>query len=159
MARVSTVCVSICLRLGLFTTGHILWLVCVVIPLLSVSLLGLPVDPDVMKRPQGKNTVGVNWSLAGFILWCYGVKFLPTVVVVLVVYVGILSGHCVNICGEGVRNCTCLFSYLPDDEGWGEETWTILTARLVIVFIVLLHFGKSSGLLLPNFSILFYLFQ
>ncbi|XP_022253153.1 transmembrane protein 94-like [Limulus polyphemus] len=35
--------------------GHILWLQCLIIPLLSFSLLGLPVDPHVMTIATGKN--------------------------------------------------------------------------------------------------------
>lgn len=35
--------------------GQVLWLTCVVVPLLSVSLIGGPTDPEVMQKPTGKN--------------------------------------------------------------------------------------------------------
>ncbi|XP_044272389.1 transmembrane protein 94 isoform X2 [Tribolium madens] len=124
------------------TTGQILWLTCLVVPMLSVSLMGLPVDPEVMKKPQGKNQVGVNLGISMFILWCYGLKFFPTVVVVIVTFVGILAEHCVEICG--IRNCTCQAFYLSTEFIWEEESWTISTARLITVFIVLLHFVVIS---------------
>lgn len=36
------------------TIGQTLWLCCIVIPAISLSLMVKEVDPDVMKKPQGK---------------------------------------------------------------------------------------------------------
>lgn len=76
--------------------------------------------------------------------WCYGTKFLPSIVVVLVCYIGILGSHCVEVCAI-TNNCTCALFYNPitasEETGWKENSWTLLTARLVVVFIVLIHFG------------------
>lgn len=36
--------------------SQVLWHSCVVVPLLSVSLLGKPVEPDIMKKATGKNS-------------------------------------------------------------------------------------------------------
>lgn len=110
-----------------------------------------------------------------FILWCYGIKFLPTVITVLVSYAGVLSSHCDQMCSEPfsdlgpcrqvnnslkLANCLlelldfrCIFFYNPtgyrnitggaDVGGFEEGSWTLLTARLIVIFIVLLHFGKD----------------
>ena len=39
----------------ILTTGQVLWLACVTVPLLSVSLIGAPTDPSVMNVATGKN--------------------------------------------------------------------------------------------------------
>ncbi|KAJ8977098.1 hypothetical protein NQ317_003652 [Molorchus minor] len=128
---------------GLLTTGQVLWFVCIVIPLLSVSLMVRPVDPDVMKKPQGKIQVVINWDSAIFIIWSarnevspnycsgFGISLLPYLI-------------CIN-------NCTCAFFYNPVNltetvpEGrWDEDDWTLSTARLILSFVILLHFVVVS---------------
>lgn len=37
-----------------------LWLTCIIVPLLSVSLLGGPTDPEVMQKPTGKNQCSIT---------------------------------------------------------------------------------------------------
>lgn len=83
-----------------------------------------------------------------FIFWCYGTKFLPTVLVVLSCFVGVLTKHCEEICTV-LPNCTCAFFYNPviltesiSMGGWDENLWTLLVARLIVSFIIILHFGK-----------------
>lgn len=44
----------------IFTTGQVLWLSCIIIPLLSISLMGAPTDPDVMNVATGKNSRKVD---------------------------------------------------------------------------------------------------
>ncbi|KAJ8953919.1 hypothetical protein NQ318_019159 [Aromia moschata] len=154
-------CCCICLSLmqvlaavfmlpGLLTTGQVLWFSCVVIPLISISLMVRPVDTEVMKKPQGKIQAVINWDSSIFIIWCYGTKFLPTMIVVLVSYIGILTSHCDRTCAVS-SNCTCAFFYNPviladsvSMGGWDENEWTLLTARLILSFIILLHFVVIS---------------
>jgi len=40
--------------------GQVLWLACVVVPLLSVSLVAGPTDPEVMQKPTGKNQCSIT---------------------------------------------------------------------------------------------------
>ncbi|XP_030748034.1 transmembrane protein 94 isoform X2 [Sitophilus oryzae] len=141
----------------LLTTGHNLWLAGVVVPVISMALSMNPVDPDVMKKPIGKSQALFRWDTAVFIFWCYGLKFLPTVVTVLICYAGILTSHCNQMCSEPFTElgpCRCVFFYNPtgyrnitdgDDVGGFEEgSWTLMTARLIVIFIVLLHFVVIS---------------
>lgn len=62
MTGVQIAC-SIALIPSPFTTGQVLWLISVVIPILSASLIALPVDAEVMKRPLGKNDLAFNWDV------------------------------------------------------------------------------------------------
>lgn len=49
---------------GLLTTGQVLWFSCLVVPLISISLMAKPIDKDVMKKPQGKNQNLTNWHVS-----------------------------------------------------------------------------------------------
>lgn len=69
---------------------------------------------------------------------------------VLTCFIGILTRHCKQICTV-LPNCTCAFFYNPviltesvSMGGWDENKWTLVTARLIISFILLLHFGKNN---------------
>ncbi|KAJ8928345.1 hypothetical protein NQ314_019075 [Rhamnusium bicolor] len=137
---------------GLLTTGQVLWFVCIVVPLISIALMARPVNPELMKKPQGKIQAVVNWDGGIFILWCYGIKFLPTIIVVLVSYAGILTSHCYRRAVSPISgNCTCAFFYNPiiltdsvSKGGWDENEWTLVTSRLIISFVILLHFVVIS---------------
>uniref|UniRef100_A0AAR5NZX1 Cation-transporting P-type ATPase C-terminal domain-containing protein n=1 Tax=Dendroctonus ponderosae TaxID=77166 RepID=A0AAR5NZX1_DENPD len=141
----------------LMTTGHNLWLAGVVAPAISIALSMTPVDPELMKKPQGKIQASFRWNTSIFIFWCYGIKFLPTVITVLISYAGVLSSHCDQMCSEPFSDlgpCRCIFFYNPtgyrnisggaDVGGFEEGSWTLLTARLIVIFIVLLHFVVLS---------------
>lgn len=45
---------------ALLTPGQVLWLLFVVVPILSLSLMGDPIDSDTMKRPQAKLQVAFD---------------------------------------------------------------------------------------------------
>ncbi|XP_063240300.1 transmembrane protein 94 isoform X2 [Bacillus rossius redtenbacheri] len=68
----------------LLSAGSVLWLACVVVPALSTSLVGVPTDPRVMQQATGKNQCVVNTEVGVYVLWCYGLRFLPGVVSTLV---------------------------------------------------------------------------
>ncbi|CAG9824590.1 unnamed protein product [Phaedon cochleariae] len=142
---------------GLLTTGQVLWFSCIVVPLISISLMFRKMDTNVMKKPQGRMQAVSHWDAGIFIIWCYGTKFLTTFVVVLTSFIGILTSHCDQMCMV-LPNCTCAFYYNPviltdivSMGGWDENEWTLLTARLIISFIILLHFVViSSGFIHRN---------
>ncbi|VEN47495.1 unnamed protein product [Callosobruchus maculatus] len=135
---------------GLLTTWQVLWFSCIVIPAISISFMAKPLDMDVMKKPQGKIQTVINWDGAIFVIWCYGSKFLLTFIVVTASYIGILSNHCEKMCIL-LPNCTCAFLFHPiilndsmPTEGWDENKWTLLVSRLIVCFIILLHFVMIS---------------
>ncbi|KAK9888015.1 hypothetical protein WA026_000299 [Henosepilachna vigintioctopunctata] len=130
------------------TTGQVLWLISIVIPFLSASLIALPVDAEVMKRPLGKNGLAFSWNMMYFILWCYGLKFIPTILTVLLTFWGVLTSHCQHLCE--IRNCTCLFQHTPiigdvdKSIGWVDQDWTLNSARLLMLLLIVSHFVAIS---------------
>lgn len=45
------------------TTGHVMWISYVVVPVLSISLVSMATDPDIMKKPQRKNQTAFNFEV------------------------------------------------------------------------------------------------
>lgn len=44
----------------LFSVDQVLWLCCLIIPILSISMIATPMDPTIMQRATGKNQCTVN---------------------------------------------------------------------------------------------------
>ncbi|KAK9509058.1 hypothetical protein O3M35_006462 [Rhynocoris fuscipes] len=130
----------------LFSTGQILWLSCVIIPFLALSLVHVPANTQVMQRPGSKNLVNINSEVAIFVLWCYGCKFIPTLMLVPMVYAATLASHCQSI-QSTVSNVTCSFVYpFPTEEwgGWGLHMMPLADAQLVAATLVALHLVMVS---------------
>ncbi|XP_065164487.1 transmembrane protein 94 isoform X2 [Atheta coriaria] len=136
---------------ALLTPGHVLWSICVVIPILSISLMGTKTDPEIMKKPQEKNQIVFNAEVATFVLWFYGAKFLPAIFAVLITFSSILSAYCSEICTQ--EDCTCLLYYLPTQTanatftgGWvdTEHSFTLRYAQNICVLVAMLHFVVIS---------------
>ena len=65
------------------TSGQTLYLSAIFVPLLSLSLLGANMNPNVMNLSTGKNIIVVDAAAVKYALWCYGSRFLPTIAVLL----------------------------------------------------------------------------
>lgn len=76
---------SLFLTLPLFLTiGQMMWMSLLILPLLSLSLLGTKKDPNIMNISTGKNNILLNFDLLKYSLWCYGSRFLPTIVILVI---------------------------------------------------------------------------
>lgn len=48
---------------ALLTTGQSLWICIVIIPFISLSLMGTSVDPETVIKPEGKKQIGFNFEV------------------------------------------------------------------------------------------------
>lgn len=95
------------------------------------------------------------FQVALFVLWCYGSKFLPTVItIVLSQCISFLS-----LCPIYTPDSKCLYVY-PDTQGevswggWGDKPNIILVIQHFALSLLVLHLGKSylfSNLWWKNF--------
>ncbi len=69
----------------------IVYLMCFVITLLSLTLVKTEPDAQVMNRANGKKQSTISSDYVIFILWSYGCKFLPIVIIMFVTYCITLS--------------------------------------------------------------------
>ncbi|PSN29814.1 hypothetical protein C0J52_24796, partial [Blattella germanica] len=115
------------------TSGAVLWLTCLVIPLLSLSLVGNSSDPQVMQRATGKNQCVVN------------TQFLPTILIVLLFYAITLSCLCEEIVVHNNSTCTMVYP-LPAANvtqepwgGWLNHQHSLLATQHMALILLVLH--------------------
>ncbi|XP_035791329.1 transmembrane protein 94-like isoform X2 [Anopheles albimanus] len=70
---------------------HALYLMCVAVPLVALTLLRVEPDPALMKRATGKKQRTLHSRLVLFVLWCYGLKFAVAVAFLVFAYCTCLS--------------------------------------------------------------------
>ncbi|XP_026670235.1 transmembrane protein 94 isoform X5 [Ceratina calcarata] len=129
----------------LFSVDQVLWLCCLIIPVLSISMIATPIDHTIMQRATGKNQCTVNGQVALFVLWCYGSKFLPTVVTIVL-------SQCISLltlCPIYTTDSKCLYVY-PDVQGevpwggWGDKPNIILVIQHFALSLLVLHLVTIS---------------
>ncbi|XP_014257141.1 transmembrane protein 94 isoform X3 [Cimex lectularius] len=138
----------------LFSIGQIMWLCCAVIPVLAMSLVHSPVSAQIMQRPGPKSQLYINSEVAVFVLWCYGLKFLPSVLLVPLIFGAMLSSHCQSLVAQNATftNLTCTVVYpIPNLPLGGWEKYhhplsnaqlfasTLITYHLVMVSLSFVH--------------------
>lgn len=132
----------------IFRTSQVLWLCLLVIPVLSISLMGQKTNETVMKKPQGKNHSNIKMEVLIYILWSYGAKFLPMIVIVVLVYSATLATFCLEICTGS--NCSCFFVFSPEPlknstaewAGWREHDYSLYLAQHLALLTTVLHYCK-----------------
>ncbi|XP_052867770.1 transmembrane protein 94 [Anopheles cruzii] len=79
---------------------HALYLMCVAVPLVALTLLRVEPDPALMKRATGKKQRTLHSRLVLFVLWCYGIKFALAVMFLVLAYCTFLSHPIALFAGE-----------------------------------------------------------
>lgn len=89
------------------------------------------------------NTPLLFLQIALFVLWCYGSKFLPTVITIVL-------SQCISfltLCPTYTTDSKCLYVY-PDAQGnvswggWGDKPNIILVIQHFALSLLVLHLGK-----------------
>ncbi|XP_064610858.1 transmembrane protein 94-like isoform X2 [Liolophura sinensis] len=106
------------------SSRHILWLLCVVIPSLSLTMMGNQVDTRIMMEATGKNNRHINKEVILQFLLYYGLRFVPSVAICLVCC-GLNS---VAACASGssdLANRTACLYFQSDSEMDVWNSWEI----------------------------------
>ena len=77
----------------LLTSGQVLWLVFLILPLISLTLMSSPPDPHVMTVATGKN-LNLNRESVIYFLLCYMIKFTPSMLIIIFVFLWTLTCFC-----------------------------------------------------------------
>ncbi|KAG7210195.1 hypothetical protein KM043_011750 [Ampulex compressa] len=126
----------------LFSVDQVIWLCCLIIPMLSISMVATPMDTTIMQRATGKNQCIINGQVALFVLWCYGTKFLPTIATVVLSQCISFLTLCPIYASAGSE---CFYVY-PDISGevtwggWGAKPDVILVVQHFALALLVLHF-------------------
>ncbi|XP_017063263.2 transmembrane protein 94 isoform X3 [Drosophila eugracilis] len=90
-----------CLSLPpLITPLLCIYLMCVPVPLIAISLAHIDVDPKIMNRATSKKQTDYDSRAFAFVMWCYGCKFIVLVLSLLVSYWMFLSEPPLNAVTE-----------------------------------------------------------
>lgn len=132
-----------------FTGLHLLWLSCIIVPLLSLSLIGSPADQDLMTMMTGKNDRNFK-DMTHTVCFYFSVCFVPSICVCCFVLFPLnLHGICLSRNQKstsrhfllGFRNSTELWNGL----GQSHIQALALAQDLNVFFLVLLFVFMSSS--------------
>ncbi|CAB3361895.1 Hypothetical predicted protein [Cloeon dipterum] len=127
----------------LFTVGQILWVQCIVIPILALSLIGKPTDTQIMQRATGKNQFSISSETCFFVAWFYGSKFIPAGILIISLYASSLSKLCPLL--NGVEYCSLVYPVMPQNgtvnalwQGWGANlhSLTVLQHASCLLWVI-----------------------
>lgn len=87
------------------------------------------------------------FQVAIFVVWCYGAKFLPTVVVALFLFAVTLDSFCKEMATVRNETCTMVYPTMKAEEsfnwgGWDDHYFGLLVAQHFTIMVLLLHFGE-----------------
>uniref|UniRef100_A0A6P4FP96 Transmembrane protein 94 isoform X1 n=1 Tax=Drosophila rhopaloa TaxID=1041015 RepID=A0A6P4FP96_DRORH len=128
-----------CLSLPpLLTPLLVIYLMCVPVPLIAISLAHIDVDPKIMNRATSKKQTDYDSRAFAFVMWCYGCKFIVLVVSMLVSYWMFLSESRLNPAAEVSEE---LSLDVEDDDDDDEDFYQFLYfARSSALLGIILHF-------------------
>lgn len=134
----------------LLSPGGVVWMVSVVIPILSVSLVGAPTNPAVMNQATGKNHVQLNKELLHYCVLYYATKFVPSILIALLCGTLTLADFCRHEAkvNETV-SCNYVFLVNHNSEtasyGWGYEyAHSLNTVQNLVTCLMVLYFCVIS---------------
>lgn len=130
-------------------SGHqLLWLIFIVVPLLSLSLMGNPVDPRNMTLATAKNCDHINKQMLLHFVLSFIFRFVPPVTVALITFALILY----FICDVFHESQPCypfdLSQHNPSglwNSWYGDNSAGFTTAQNIVLFQMVLYFVFISG--------------
>lgn len=82
LAVSNTICAFLALP-PILTPFTLVYVMCVVVPIISTTLVNNEADPDIMNRATGKKHSKFNSKVIVYVMCSYGLKFIPTIVVMV----------------------------------------------------------------------------
>lgn len=137
LAAMNTVCAALSLP-ALLTPLTLIYLMCIVVPVLAATLVRSDSNQRVMNRATGKKQTTFDSNVFFFVLWCYGCKFVPTTLIMVLSYYTFISSPIESL------------AVVVDDVAGNAED--LNCARAYIQLAVVIHFSKK--IYLPTYMYL-----
>ncbi|XP_075158243.1 transmembrane protein 94-like protein l(2)k05819 isoform X2 [Haematobia irritans] len=120
---------SACLSLRpILTPLMVIYLMSIPVPLISLALAHIDLDPKIMNRATGKKQTEYDSRVFGFVLWCYGCKFLAPVLIMILSYCAFMDHP---------------FKIMDVEED--DKHINLEIARIFAMLGILLHFATVSA--------------
>lgn len=78
----NTICALLALP-PILTPFTSVYLMCVVVPLISTTLVNNLADPEIMNRATGKKHPILDSKVIPYVMCSYGLKFIPTIIIMV----------------------------------------------------------------------------
>ncbi|GFR33293.1 transmembrane protein 94 [Trichonephila clavata] len=126
--------------------AHVLWITCLEVPLLSLSLLGNPHDSRCTTLATGKNLKVANKQAILFFIACYCAKFCPSVIVSLISFACIMSSACKLYLESDAHICWVSLDLSKTEKKFSAESWfaALTVSQNVVSFFLILYFVLIS---------------
>ncbi|GIY93984.1 transmembrane protein 94 [Caerostris extrusa] len=128
--------------------AHTLWIVCLEVPLLSLSLLANPPDPQSATLATGKNLKAANRQAILFFIACYCAKFCPSVAICLLSFTCIMSSACKLYLQSEAHICWVSLDLSKAEKKFSAESWfaalTVsqnITSFFLVICLVFISMG------------------
>lgn len=82
LALINTFCACLALP-PILTPFTSVYIMCVVVPLISTTLVYNEYEPEIMNRATGKKHTKFNSKVIAYVMCSYGFKFIPTIVIMV----------------------------------------------------------------------------
>ncbi|XP_055296845.1 transmembrane protein 94 isoform X2 [Sitodiplosis mosellana] len=96
LALINTICACLALP-PILTPFTLVYIMCVVVPLISTTLVYNEYDPEIMNRATGKKHSNFNSKVIAYVICSYGFKFIPTIVIMVLAYCMLMSHPAVEV--------------------------------------------------------------
>lgn len=144
LAIMNTLCACISLP-PILTPFSLIYLMTIAIPVLSVTLVRISPDQQIMNRATGKKQTKFDSKVFFYVLCCYGCKFLPTILI-MVRFVEVHEAKVFFLKYNFFQMLSyCTFMAHPIiliDVHENDFKDNLDGARIYLLFAIVVHFGK-----------------
>ncbi|XP_063445351.1 transmembrane protein 94-like [Mytilus trossulus] len=136
----SQVLASIVLLPPVLSSQHLLWLLFIVVPALSLTLMGNPVDPRVMNNATSKNPEYISTQMVLQFLCCFLLRFVPFTCISILCFGLTLNSLC------DISSCSLYsFSHNNSTQYWYDDfSESLPIAQNVFLFFFVLYLICTS---------------
>lgn len=124
LSIINTICACLALP-PILTPLTLVYLMCVVVPLISTTLVNNEADPEIMNRATAKKHSMFDSKMIAYVMFSYGFKFIPTIFTMVFTFCLVMS-HPVDVLDLDI------------------DSSNLDTARCFILFGIILHFSTYT---------------
>jgi len=121
---------------------HLLWLLAVITPLLSLCLLWAPLEPKIMKQIAPKNLPIKSRRLFRYLVY-FVARAVPSVLICVVIYIWVLQHTWMTFDTRVIFGTA-----LPADFDWSNYFQALHFSQNITLYAFVLYLGTSSSTLI-----------
>nr|XP_006816343.1 PREDICTED: uncharacterized protein KIAA0195-like [Saccoglossus kowalevskii] len=129
------------------TGNHVLWMSCVIVPLVSITFFATPTDRKIMRLAPSKNLKHWDMQVIGQHTLYFIFKFFFSILVCVLIFAMCLNNLCVDMTGSQ-QECHILLGDRNNTESWNgwnsEHSQGLLLTQNIVAFFMVLYIAFTS---------------